>query len=142
VSVAISFRGKEDDTEGIYATYATFDPSSRRGLIDAVDWMRDEYVESYEGVVLTDFDQQENHFPEAKFSLNKVMNLELKRTDFKIVQIHNVEKLIASQKIIRKQYTVKGGNVGALGDNARAENFTQNAPAPRSARKRRLSTED
>jgi hypothetical protein len=99
-------------------------------------------VESYEGVVLTDFDQQENHFPEAKFSLNKVMNLELKRTDFKIVQIHNVEKLIASQKIIRKQYTVKGGNVGALGDNARAENFTQNAPAPRSARKRRLSTED
>jgi hypothetical protein len=91
--------------------------------------MRDEYVHSYKGTILTDFDEQENHFPEAQFSLEKVMQLKLEKRDFSGIRINigNVEKLIAFQAEIKKQtnYTVTGGNVGALGDNARAKDFSQ-----------------
>jgi len=134
VSVAVSFKGRVDGSEGVYATYANFDPSRRRTFADAVNWIKDEYVESYDGIILTDFDQQENHFPEARFSLKKVMTLNLQESDFRSLHIHieNVGRIIAHQAKIQKKtnYIVKGGNVGALGDNAVASNFSQIEEAP------------
>ena len=129
VSVAVSFQGTVDRQLGVYATYVTFDPSRPRSFKDAVRWMGDRYVRSYDGRVLTDFDEQENHFPEAKFSLRKVMHLELRKRDFQTIHIERVDQFIAFQEKIEKQanYNVSGGNVGALGDNARAENFRQKA---------------
>jgi hypothetical protein len=129
VSVAASFTGKVDEKPGIYATYVSFDPARKGHFARAIEWMRDEYVHSYKGTILTDFDEQENHFPEARFSLEKVMQLKLEKRDFSGIHINigNVEKLIAFQAEIKKQtnYTVTGGNVGALGDNARAKDFSQ-----------------
>lgn len=62
VSVAASFEGVVDERAGVYATYVTFDPSERGALERAVQWMGEKYVLGYNGKVLTDFDEHENHF--------------------------------------------------------------------------------
>jgi hypothetical protein len=141
ISVAVSFQGVVDDKSGIYATYATFDPSNPMSFSEAIDWMRDEYVRSYKGIILTDFDEHENHFSEARFSLKKVMQLDLEAQDFKVLNIGSVDKFISFQQTIREQtnYNVAGGNIGALGDGATATNFTQLAKPHRSVPNRKPS---
>jgi hypothetical protein len=130
VSVAVSFEGVVENQPGIYATYVTFDPGNPVSFAEAINWMKDEYVQSYDGRILTDFDEQENHFLEAQFSLKKVMRLGLQESDFESTRINigYVHQIIGGQTMIREQtnYNITGGNIGAVGNNARAENFTQN----------------
>ncbi len=74
VSAAISFVGEFDQREGIYATYATFDPSSRDSLQHAVRWLEQFYVtEQHKGVIITDFDEIQPRFPGAVFGLPDLM---------------------------------------------------------------------
>ena len=74
VSAAISFIGEFEQREGIYTTYATFNPASRESLDQAVNWMGKFYVsERYQGVVITDFDEMHRRFPEVIFGLPDLM---------------------------------------------------------------------
>jgi hypothetical protein len=129
ISVAVSFQGVVEKKPGIYATYVTFDPSTPASFDEAINWMRDEYVHSYEGRILTDFDEQENHFLEARFSLRKVMQLDLQEADFNSIGVYigSVHQFITTQQLIQEQtnYNALGGNIGAFGKNARATNVTQ-----------------
>ncbi len=130
VSVAATFKGEVDGALANYATYATFNPGKRGDLDEKVKWIQDEYVHSYKGTVLTDFDEQENHFPNARFSLSKVMNLTITERDFENLNVtaFNVNKILIDQRKVNQMtnYNISGGNVGAVGDGARAENVTQN----------------
>lgn len=140
VSVAVSFQGVVESKPGIYATYVTFDPSNPASFDEAINWMRDEYVHSYEGKILTDFDEQENHFLEAQFSLRKVMQLDLEEKDFRGIEMNigNVQQYIVFQQTIRTRtdYNISGGNIGAVGDNAQASNVSQVVTAVKHSKRR------
>lgn len=74
VSVAISFAGEVQGNEGLYASYATFDPSSSQSLAHTINWLGQFYVtERYKGVVVTDFDEVKARFPQAVFGLPDLM---------------------------------------------------------------------
>jgi hypothetical protein len=74
VSVAISFLGQFDGHEGIYATYATFDPAQRESLQAATQWLEQFYVVGqYQGLVITDFDEVQPRFAGAVFGLPDLM---------------------------------------------------------------------
>jgi hypothetical protein len=74
VSVAISFVGEFRGNEGLYATFATFDPSSNESLARTINWLGQVYVtERYKGLVVTDFDEAQPRFPEAVFGLPDLM---------------------------------------------------------------------
>ena len=74
VSAAISFLGQFEDREGVYATYATFDPARRESLQAAVQWLEQFYViGQHQGVVITDFDEVQPRFPGAIFGLPDLM---------------------------------------------------------------------
>ncbi|MBT7015632.1 MAG: hypothetical protein HN965_05035 [Anaerolineae bacterium] len=84
VSAAISFVGKFDGQEGVYATYATFNPARRDSLHQAVRWLEEFYVEGqYEGVVVTDFDEIQPRFPNVLFGLPDLMAGELNQNKIK-----------------------------------------------------------
>jgi hypothetical protein len=130
VSVAVSFKGTVDEADGIYASYVTFNPAKQGSLKGAVQWMNDEYITSYKGMVLTDFDEQENHFPYAEFSLQKVMKFQISENSLLELQKNNniyvhAEHLIQIQRFIKTQYEIQGGNIGAVGDNAQASDVKQ-----------------
>ena len=70
VSAAVSFIGKFEAQEGVYTTYATFDPASPGSLREAVHWMEKFYVaEQYQVVVVTDFDEVQPRFSGVVFGL-------------------------------------------------------------------------
>ncbi|MDR6661417.1 hypothetical protein J2W51_004003 [Tardiphaga robiniae] len=146
VSLAVSFEGTVNNERGIYATYATHDPSIPRSFDDAIDWMQNTYVHSYNGKVLTDFDEHENHFPNVVFSLKKVMELKLKQSDFNSVKnvTFNINQLIAIQTSVSRNshYEISGGQIGAVGDNARANIGRRSASTIRSKRKKRTLREE
>jgi hypothetical protein len=74
VSVAISFIGEFEEREGIYTTYATFNPAKRDSLQQAVQWLEKFYVTGrHKGVVITDFDEVQPRFPDAVFGLPNLM---------------------------------------------------------------------
>ena len=74
VSTAISFVGEFEQRQGIYATYATFDPSSRDSLAHSVRWLEQFYVtEQHKGIIVTDFDEIQPRFPGAVFGLPDLM---------------------------------------------------------------------
>jgi hypothetical protein len=80
VSAAISFVGKFEANEGVYATYATFNPADSLSLEKAINWMEKFYVtQQYKGVVVTDFDEVVPRFPGAVFGLPKMMAGKLDR---------------------------------------------------------------
>ena len=135
VSVAASFMSNYEGSPKMYACYVNTDPRIQDSLRDRVRWMEEVYVKKeYQGRVVTDFDELENHFDGAIFGLKKVMALGVRREDFLSVDPFllpgtvYVDQLIMQQTIIKEQrmsqYNVVGP-VGALGDNARAENFIQ-----------------
>jgi len=120
VSVAICFEGIFEGQKGIFAAYKSFDPGRKDDLASTVSWLQNEYVSNYKGKVLTDFDQQENHFNNARFRLDKIMNLKISRRDLDL--LHNdtqIERYIQYQQTI---YNISGGNIGAVGDGAKAFN--------------------
>ncbi len=78
VSVATMFVSDFDGANRPHACYVNFDPSIPTSLREHIQWMEQEYVVGrYKGRVITDFDEQRSHFPNAPFSLEKVMNLEI-----------------------------------------------------------------
>lgn len=74
VSAAVSFAGKFEGQEGMYATFATFDPARPDNLQGAIKWLEDFYVTGqYQGVIVTDFDEVQARFPGAVFGLPELM---------------------------------------------------------------------
>jgi len=70
VSGAVSFVSEVDHMQGMFCTYATFDPASQASITKAADWIEQFYVgQQYPGVVVTDFDEQKPRFPNAIFGL-------------------------------------------------------------------------
>jgi len=78
VTAGVSFVGRFEGREGLYATFASFDPGSRAELDRAVDWLQEVYVEDqYQGTIVTDFDEVRPRFPNAVFGLPDLMSGEL-----------------------------------------------------------------
>lgn len=74
VSVAVTFRSEHYGGGSIFASYVTFFPGEPGSLTSRVDWLEDIYVKSmYQGQILTDFDEQNRRFENARFSLKKVL---------------------------------------------------------------------
>lgn len=74
VSVAISFAGKFEEQDGIFATFATFNPAKAASLAHAVNWLEAFYVtKQYHGLVITDFDEIQPRFPGTVFGLPDLM---------------------------------------------------------------------
>lgn len=144
ISVAVSFLGEFRNKEGIFASYVSFDPSSKRSFEENVLWMEDSYVKnSYNGTIITDFDQQRNHFPEAVFSLEKVMSNSIIKKELQSIEetfglnIDVAHTIKRQENIIvienkgdvymegSSKYIISGGEQGAVGDGVSANNFIQ-----------------
>lgn len=147
VSVASSFLSEYEGSPKVYACYVNTDPGDPNSLQDRVRWMEQTYVaKGYGGKIVTDFDELENHFDSAIFGLSKIMTLGLTSTDFNAIGSFsgslNVGQIIVQQTVIKEQrmsqYNVFG-SAGAVGDNARAENFIQSAASDLSGLAQELS---
>jgi hypothetical protein len=88
VSVATSFKSSyEGDSEKLYATYVTFDPSNKNSFKERIDWLKNVYIkDEYKGEILTDFDETRNTFENAPFSLCKIMNSEIDVDEFQFLE--------------------------------------------------------
>ena len=112
VSSALSFVGEYDGVEGLYATYATFDPARRESLEKAVQWLQEFYVEDqYKGVIVTDFDEVRPHFPDVVFGLPDLMAGKLSKDKIKaFLQKHGLpEKAGESFYVVYKEINTQGG---------------------------------
>lgn len=141
VSVAVSFVSSFQGPQTVYASYVTFDPSSRKSFEDSIRWMEDEYVVGlYKGRIITDFDQIRPRFKDAPFSLSKVMGLSLNLADLdKLDLAYNFSRITEIQRSIKvtidtfnythmeehNKYKTVNSQVAAMGDNAHAENVSQ-----------------
>ncbi len=82
VSVAVSFLSNYEGEQRLYASYVTFYPDAPGSLKTRTDWLENVYVKGmYQGKIVTDFDQQMTRFKGATFSLEKVMNNKLQRSE-------------------------------------------------------------
>jgi hypothetical protein len=80
ISVAVSFAGEFEGQQGLYATFASFDPAKRDDLAQASAWLEQVYVAGqHKGAVVTDFDEVRPRFPSAVFGLPKLMAGKLDR---------------------------------------------------------------
>lgn len=80
-SVAVSFVSECSGPPRIYATYVNFEPNRPESFVDAVTWMKEEYVERlYDGRIITDFDQTKIIFKEAQLALSKVLDRQISRS--------------------------------------------------------------
>ncbi|WP_284618573.1 toll/interleukin-1 receptor domain-containing protein [Aquabacterium humicola] len=85
-TVAVSFVSAFEGTPRTYATYVTFRPDIDGSFDEAVDWMKDVYVEgTHRGRILTDFDQTRTIFPEARLALDRVMRRHVSRGELQEV---------------------------------------------------------
>ena len=113
VSVAISFAGRFEEQEGIFATFATFNPAKAASLAHAVNWLESFYVtKQYKGIVVTDFDEVQPRFSGAIFGLPDLMAGKMdsqKTADF--LQNYGISSG-ASQPyfVIYKQINTMGGD--------------------------------
>src|SRR5579859_4001687 len=105
VRVAVSFTGQFRDQRNTYATYTTFDPSQRGSFEESIQWMEEEYVQKkFNGRIVTDFDQTRSHFPDAPFSLGRVMDLSLTGKELNSLGIYfNFQDILTSQAKIGLQ---------------------------------------
>ncbi len=82
VSVAVSFQSEYEGQPRMYASYVTFDPGQAGSLKTRIDWLENTYVSGmYQGRIVTDFDEQTIRFRGAVFSLEKVMNNGLQKSE-------------------------------------------------------------
>ena len=112
VSVAISFVGEFRGNEGLYATYATFDSSSNESLAHATNWLGQFYVtERYKGVVVTDFDEVQPHFPDAVFGLPDLMAGKLNSAGVQeFLKAHGMDKNVNDRFfLVYKEINTQGG---------------------------------
>lgn len=134
ISVAVSFEGHFEDEDGIFWSYVNFNPADAEEERQRVEWLHETYVRhAYKGKVVTDFDEQQRRFPDATFSLAKVMDGALsKRTVTAFLERHVGEKCNVDPFF--KQYvTIKevimgdkyeASQVGAQGPGAHAHKMT------------------
>lgn len=74
VSVAASFVSDFEGDPRIYATYVTFEPSTKGARRSAAAWLDEEYVKGlHKGHILTDFDQQAPSFGDTLFGLDDIL---------------------------------------------------------------------
>ena len=139
VSLAVSFLGEFREKHGIYASYVNFNPKVRGSFQENINWMEQEYVTNmHKGTIFTDFDQQVNHFPNAVFSLEKIMSRTIDNKDVSEVREFGIDlgTVLKHQCMINislekgdlymgSKYNISGGNQGAVGDGAQASNFLQ-----------------
>ncbi len=136
VSLAVSFKSEFEGQSKPYACYVSFAPHKKASFQDSLNWMEHDYITTqYQGKVLTDFDEQTNHFPDAVFSLGKMLANNLNETDASVViqqlHLHGSERIfeflhrtnIQQAIIYRTEYNINNSSVGAVGDNASAQNF-------------------
>jgi hypothetical protein len=85
VTAVVTFLSRGEQFPGLNATYVTFDAGGRGNLGAATRWLDEIYVrESYQGHILTDFDEQTRHFEQASFSLTKLLNGLVRKEDAEI----------------------------------------------------------
>lgn len=141
VSVAVSFLSDFEGYPRVYATYASFDPGNKGSFRNTLDWIEQDYVSKlYRGRIVADFDQQRSHFSGAPFSLEKVMGLALDQAEIAqlgpVMALSNwqIQRLLKGQASFKalnvevymeSKYKITGGQQGAVGDNAKAEHFSQ-----------------
>ena len=129
VSAAAGFAGVVDGKPGTFITYASFHPGSLSSRAECTKWMEHYAVNMYRGRILTDFDEIENHFDSAVFSLDKVMSFNLSQDEVKAITVNlQVDTIFAEQLIIEQaeireayqgaKYAISGGQQGTVGDNA------------------------
>ena len=133
VTVAVSFIDK-NDYQKQFASFVTFFPNKPGSFKNAVLWM-EEYVNRYNGEIITDFDQQQNNYPDALFSLDKVMNLRIKKEELTLQYLSLPEKsssdIIKHQDLIiqlkgdlhMNEYNISGDNHGPVGDGAHMNEY-------------------
>jgi len=134
VSVAVSFEGEFESNRDIYWSYVNFNPADAAEESQHIEWLHDTYVRhSYKGRVVTDFDEQQKRFPDAVFSLAKVMDGGLsKRAVSTFLKRHvggkgNLDAFF--KQYIKIQEVIMGdkyeaGQVGVQGPGAQAHNMT------------------
>jgi hypothetical protein len=76
VAIALSFYGLFREQRGVYMSYATFDSASPTEREQKIGWLK-QYVQQYQGQVITDFDEEFPEFKSAPFALKRVMSGEL-----------------------------------------------------------------
>jgi hypothetical protein len=118
-----------------FATYATFDPANTESMEKACTWIKEFYVEElHQGEVVTDFDEVKPRFPDAVFSLPKVMNGRLDLDQVRRILGNDISEkqitIIQEQNTINKvtyegDITITGGvsgshNVFGHGSNSQA----------------------
>jgi len=112
VSAAISFVGMFDQREGMFATYATFDPAQRSSLEHAVSWMEKFYVtEQYKGLVVTDFDEVLPRFQGVVFGLPDLMAGKLNQKNVKqFLKDHGLSEEAGKEFfLVYKEINMQGG---------------------------------
>ena len=77
VSVAVTFGL---DRTQVSAAYVTFIPGNYDSIDKALAWL-DRYVQRHDGTIVTDFDEQTRRYPGAAFSLKKVCDGGLSRSE-------------------------------------------------------------
>jgi hypothetical protein len=76
VAITLSFYGTFQAKQGFYMSYCTLDPASQVSREEKVDWLK-QYVQKYQGQIITDVDEEFPEFRNAPFALRRVMNGEL-----------------------------------------------------------------
>ena len=112
ISVAISFIGEYENREGVYSTFATFDPARTGNLEKTVTWLEQFYVtETYKGVVITDFDEVRPRFQGAVFGLPELMagNLDQERIKQFLITRGISEEAGKPFYVIYKEINTQGG---------------------------------
>lgn len=134
VSVAVSFEGEFEAEQGVFWSYVNFNPADAAEESQRIEWLHDTYVcHSYKGKVVTDFDEQQKRFPDAVFSLAKVMDGDLSRRAISAFLKRHVGEKCNLDAFFKQYVTIQevimgdryeAGQVGAQGPGAQAHNMT------------------
>jgi hypothetical protein len=113
VSVAVSFAGEFNREQGVYITFATFDPAGSKSLTKARTWMETTYIEDiYNGVIITDFDEVNPKLTNVVFGLPDLMAGRLDQTRVKgFLQKYgyNPDRVVQNFFFIYKMINTQGG---------------------------------
>jgi transcriptional regulator with XRE-family HTH domain len=123
VSVAVMFQS--NTSPKCSAAYVSFVPGMPGSMGKRIRWL-EEYVRSYGGTIVTDFDEQMRHFDDAVFSLSKVCNGRLREseiipiiTDHHFIYEGTVDRLMVNQHILNN-YRISIGSMNVTGDRINA----------------------
>ena len=73
-TASVAFEGNVDNKTGIFFTYCHFNPAKSNSIRDCAKWIETNYVQPlYDGKVLTDFDEEKEHFSSVVFPVNYLM---------------------------------------------------------------------